>query len=68
MHVFDWRQEHNRTLSVNLEQHAAVLERLIGLNTELMDQVTSVICCSSLYHLQTFCEIQCIRWQAVEKF
>ena len=34
-------QEHNRTLSVNLEQHAAVLERLIGLNAELMDQVNA---------------------------
>lgn len=26
---------------MNLEQHAAVLERLIGLNTELMDQVNA---------------------------
>ena len=32
-------QEHNKTLSNNLEQHAAVLERLIGLNAELMDQL-----------------------------
>ena len=34
-------QEHNKTLSVNLEQHAAVLERLIGLNAELMDQLNA---------------------------
>lgn len=34
-------QVHNKTLSVNLEQHATVLEKLIGLNTELMDNLNA---------------------------
>lgn len=34
-------QVHNKTLSVNLAQHAAVLEKLIALNAELMDQLNA---------------------------
>lgn len=34
-------QVHNKTLSVNLAQHAGVLEKLIALNTELMDQLNA---------------------------
>ena len=29
--------ESNRTLTVNLQQHAVVVEKLIGLNADLMD-------------------------------
>lgn len=34
-------EQHNRTLSVNLENHAAVVEKLIELNTELMDSANN---------------------------
>ena len=32
---------HNQMLSANLEAHARVAERLIGLNTELMDSLNA---------------------------